>query len=201
MTTGALPHGQRAGLPRLRQRAHRALGQPAALRGDLRQHARRGADLDPTACLANIFDSPSRTGADPSVPATAPEPRVVVALNIGRARATIGPDRPGARRASPSSRRTGASRTRSRQHSYNGMIRKVDGRPERRPERRRRPTTRTPRRTTRCSTPRTSASRSTSSTTTFGGSLSGQAHRLAGGAARLRPASARRAATSTASTS
>jgi hypothetical protein len=38
--------------------------------------------LDPTACLANIFGSPARTGDDPSVPATAPEPRVVVALSV-----------------------------------------------------------------------------------------------------------------------
>jgi hypothetical protein len=37
--------------------------------------------LDLAACGQTVLNSPNRTGDDPNVPATAPEPRVVVALN------------------------------------------------------------------------------------------------------------------------
>jgi len=37
--------------------------------------------LDPSACGQTVLNSPARTGDDPNVPATATEPRVVVAIN------------------------------------------------------------------------------------------------------------------------
>jgi hypothetical protein len=39
------------------------------------------SDLDPSACGLTLLQSPVRTGADPDVPATEPEPRLLVALN------------------------------------------------------------------------------------------------------------------------
>ena len=102
-------------MPRLGQRAHRAHGQPAALRAICFNTLGGRADLDPTACLANIFGSTGRTGAEPAV-------RRARAARGGRAQhrarrrqdRTRSPATARCSRASASSRRTAASSGRSR---------------------------------------------------------------------------------------
>jgi hypothetical protein len=79
--------------------------------------------LDPTACLANIFGSSARTGDDPSVPATGPEPRVVVALSaVGQGDAgPAGLVLPGLAEFPAD----GSVQAAIQQHSYNGALMKA----------------------------------------------------------------------------
>jgi hypothetical protein len=79
--------------------------------------------LDPTACLANIFGSPARTGANPDVPATAAEPRVVVALNAV-AQGDIGPTGQ-VLTGLAEFPADGSVQEAIRKHSYNGMLQKA----------------------------------------------------------------------------
>jgi hypothetical protein len=79
--------------------------------------------LDPTACLANIFGSSARTGANPDVPATGPEPRVVVALNaVGQG--DIGPTGQ-VLTGLAEFPVDGSVEDAIQAHSYNGMLRKA----------------------------------------------------------------------------
>ena len=86
-------------------------------------------DLDPTACLANIFGSPNRT-----MPVGATAPRVVVALNmVGQG--DVGTDGlvlPGLIGITD----TAAFGDVVQGVSYNGQVRKIDGEPEQGRERR-----------------------------------------------------------------
>ena len=94
-------------------------------------------DLDPTACLANIFGSPSAHAAERR---SAGRPRVVVALNTiarGDTRAALAGD--GSSWLGPIGSADGSVQRDDPRGVLQRCAGKVDGRPEHRPERRRRP--------------------------------------------------------------